>query len=78
MKKQTLIMLAVVFLLIFCNSLTASELAHKTDRLSLGRRSAAAVSIGNKAFFAGGRSPTARTDLVDIYDAEENSWYTAR
>ena len=35
-----------------------------------------AATIGNKAFFAGGATSSTASNVVDIYDADANSWST--
>jgi hypothetical protein len=55
-----------------------------TSRLSVPREYMAAVSAGNLAFFAGGhggRNPDhsiAKSDVVDIYDANTDKWSATR
>src|SRR5687767_6027540 len=45
-----------------------------TESLSSPRRSIAAVSAGNLAFFAGGRDGNIVSAVVDIYNAASGAW----
>lgn len=48
-----------------------------TSKLSEGRMDLAAISIGNKIYFAGGRSGMTVSKTIDIYDATTNTWSTS-
>jgi len=58
----------------FTQSAFASGLVHSTANLSQGRYWLAATTVGNKALFAGG---SGASNVVDIYDADTNTWSTA-
>ncbi len=45
-----------------------------TGKLSEARANMASASIGNKAFFIGGKTLTGYSKIIDIYDALSNSW----
>ena len=69
-----LLILSFLVLTVVCvvsGSAYGSDLLHTTTTLSQGRSSLAATSVGNKAFFAGGRiSFDNSTNVVDVYNAD--------
>ncbi len=46
--------------------------------LSVVRGDMSAASAGHKALFAGGHANNLPSDVVDIYDADDHSWTTAK
>ncbi len=56
---------------------SATELPRTTATLSQGRSGLAATSVDSKALFGGGHSGVGRSDVVDIFDAETQTWSTA-
>jgi len=52
-------------------------LGHTTATLSQARKDLAAVSVANKALFAGGESFNTDSDIVDIYDVATKRWSIA-
>jgi hypothetical protein len=55
----------------------AADLIHSTAVLSLPRDGLAAITVGDKAFFAGGYTDLVKSDTVDIYDSVTGQWSTA-
>ena len=71
--------LATLFPLITLASLVAAPANAQwtVDALSLSRTNIATVSVGQRAYFAGGNEVLAPYEEVDIYDASTDSWSSA-
>jgi hypothetical protein len=66
--------LPCTLLALFAVVVPEAEAQWSTESLSSARRSIAAVSIGDLAFFAGGRDGNIVSAVVDIYDAASGAW----
>jgi N-acetylneuraminic acid mutarotase len=69
--------IALCALLVGATLAADSRAQWSTDSLSATRHNLAAVTSGDKTYFAGGSDSGGYSDLVDIYDASEDEWSTA-
>ena len=77
MKRFILIVAGITVMSVLSGAAFASDFIHETDQLSQARNLLSATTVGNKAIFAGGYSSVVgSSDVVDIYDADSDTWST--
>ena len=77
MDARNTVIITVALMCVSPASMFASGFVHTTATLSQGRDWLSATTVGNKALFAGGYSNPVMSDVVDIYDADTDTWTAA-